>query len=126
MEREDPYKMEGKWMNLLSDSKGKDFLFQRHSVSDSALPTGPRGSKTFSTPDTSRWGSGSEVSGIVKVLVPSVPLLLIGKCQVLMKLPTLQHPTMVYQLAWASKLAKAFFSDIRILCSAGNESDRSF
>lgn len=41
-----------------------------------------------------------EVSGVEKVLVPSLPLLLMRKrCQVLMKLPTLQHPTMVYQLA---------------------------
>lgn len=43
------------------------------------------------------------------------------KCQVLMKLPTLQHHTMVYQLAWASKLAKAFLSktleySVQILC----------
>lgn len=30
--------------------------------------------------------------------------------QVLMKPPRLQHPAMVYQLAWASKLAKASFS----------------
>lgn len=90
-------KWKGNGWTFCQIHKGQDFLLQRQSVSDFQLV---RGSEPH-----------REASGVEKVLVPSLPLLLIWKRrQVLMKLPTLQHPTMVYQLACASKLAKAFFS----------------